>query len=132
VFESKTRSVLFGINPPQNPEPEHCGDISICNASPQSETSEPPNGAIPLRSSTGSNVALRDRIALRRLASYRSSERSGAHATVMFTAFNLSFGALLHHGGVGSVNRTSRRLWRPLLFAPTPLGTDTAGPADQR
>jgi len=50
----------------------------------------------------------------------------------MLAAFTLLFGALPHHGGAGGVNRTGRRLWRPLLFAPMPPGTDTAGPADRR
>jgi hypothetical protein len=46
----------------------------------------------------------------------------------MLAASTPSFGALLHHGGAGGVNRTGRRLWRPLLFAPLPPGTGTAAP----
>ena len=49
----------------------------------------------------------------------------------MLAASTPSFGALLHHGGAGGVNRTGRRLWRPLLFAPLPPGTGTAAPADR-
>jgi hypothetical protein len=50
----------------------------------------------------------------------------------MLAASSPSFGALLHHGGAEGVNRTGRRLWRPLLFAPLRSGAGTAEPADRR
>jgi hypothetical protein len=64
-------------------------------------------------------------------ATYKVSDAT--HRTIaMFATSTASFGALPHHGGAGGVNRTSRRLWRPCLFAPMPPGTDTAGPAARR
>ena len=52
-----------------------------------------------------------------------------APVIVILAFFIPSPDALLLHGGVGGANTAERRLWRSLVVAPVPRGTDTAGPA---
>jgi len=49
----------------------------------------------------------------------------------MTALFTSSFGAFHHQGGAGCVNTKGRRLCRSLVFAPMPLGTGAARPADR-
>ena len=50
----------------------------------------------------------------------------------MYVAFlTPPFDTSLRQGGVGGANRSDRRPYRSLVFAPMPRGTDTARPADR-